>query len=36
MRKDYGDDYIALVSKDMGFDNVIAWPIAEIAVMGPE
>ncbi len=36
MRKAYGGAYIALVSKEMGFDKVIAWPIAEIAVMGPE
>jgi len=36
MRKAYGGAYIALVSKDMGFDKVIAWPIAEIAVMGAE
>ena len=36
MRKAYGGAYIALVSKDMGFDKVIAWPNAEIAVMGAE
>lgn len=36
MRKAYGGAYIALVSKDMGFDRVIAWPDAEIAVMGAE
>lgn len=36
MRKAYGGAYIAMVSKDMGYDKVIAWPIAEIAVMGPE
>ena len=36
MRKAYGGAYIALVSKDMGFDKVIAWPDAEIAVMGAE
>ena len=36
MRKAYGGAYIALVSKDMGFDNVIAWPQAEIAVMGAQ
>ncbi|MBR9699001.1 acyl-CoA carboxylase subunit beta [Candidatus Woesearchaeota archaeon] len=36
MRKAYGGAYIALVSKDMGFDKVIAWPTAEIAVMGAE
>jgi len=36
LRKAYGGAYIALVSKDMGFDKVIAWPFAEIAVMGAE
>lgn len=36
LRKAYGGAYIALVSKDMGFDNVLAWPGAEIAVMGAE
>jgi acetyl-CoA carboxylase carboxyltransferase component len=36
MRKAYGGAYIALCSKDMGFDIVLAWPVAEIAVMGPE
>jgi len=36
LRKAYGGAYIALVSKDMGFDKVLAWPIAEIAVMGAE
>lgn len=36
MRKAYGGAYIALVSKDMGYDKVLAWPMAEIAVMGPE
>jgi len=36
MRKAYGGAYIALVSKDMGFDKVIAWPNAEIAVLGAE
>jgi methylmalonyl-CoA decarboxylase subunit alpha len=36
MRKAYGGAYIALVSKDMGYDKVIAWPTAEIAVMGAE
>ena len=35
-RKAYGGAYIAMVSKDMGFDKVIAWPTAEIAVMGAE
>jgi len=36
LRKAYGGAYIALVSKDMGFDMAIAWPSAEIAVMGAE
>lgn len=36
LRKAFGGAYIALVSKDMGFDKVIAWPTAEIAVMGAE
>jgi len=36
LRKAYGGAYIALVSKYMGFDKVIAWPTAEIAVMGAE
>ncbi|MBS3113944.1 acyl-CoA carboxylase subunit beta [Candidatus Woesearchaeota archaeon] len=36
LRKAYGGAYIALVSKDMGFDKVVAWPTAEIAVMGAE
>ncbi|MBI4451940.1 acyl-CoA carboxylase subunit beta [Candidatus Woesearchaeota archaeon] len=36
LRKAYGGAYIALVSKDMGFDKVLAFPNAEIAVMGAE
>ena len=36
MRKAYGGAYIALVSKDMGYVKVLAWPNAEIAVMGAE
>ena len=36
LRKAYGGAYIAMVSKDMGFDKVLAWPNAEIAVMGAE
>lgn len=36
MRKAYGGAYIALVSKEMGYDKVIAWPNSEIAVMGAE
>ena len=36
MRKAYGGAYIAMNSKQMGADLVYAWPIAQIAVMGPE
>ncbi len=36
LRKAYGGAYIALVSKEMGFDKVLALPSAEIAVMGAE
>ncbi len=36
LRKAYGGAYIALVSKGMGYDKVIAWPQAEIAIMGAE
>ena len=36
MRKAYGGAYIALASKEMGYDKVIAWPDSEIAVMGAE
>ena len=36
MRKAYGGAYIALASKEMGYDKVIAWPNSEIAVMGAE
>src|SRR3989338_5382557 len=36
MRKAYGGAYIALASKEMGYDKVLAWPNAEIAVMGAE
>jgi len=33
-RKDYGGSYIAMSSKHLGTDMVLAWPTAEIAVMG--
>jgi acetyl-CoA carboxylase carboxyltransferase component len=33
-RKDYGGSYLAMCSRDLGADMVIAWPSAEIAVMG--
>jgi len=36
MRKAYGGAYIALASREMGYDKVIAWPNSEIAVMGAE
>ncbi|MBI2576596.1 acyl-CoA carboxylase subunit beta [Candidatus Woesearchaeota archaeon] len=36
LRKAYGGAYIALVSKEMGYDYVLSWPRAEIAVMGAE
>lgn len=36
VRKAYGGAYLAMCSKDMGADVVLAWPTAEIAVMGPE
>jgi acetyl-CoA carboxylase carboxyltransferase component len=35
-RKDYGGSYLAMCSKDLGADFVVAWPTAEIAVMGAE
>lgn len=34
-RKAYGGAYLAMCSRDLGADQVIAWPTAEIAVMGP-
>jgi acetyl-CoA carboxylase carboxyltransferase component len=33
-RKDYGGSYLAMCSRDLGADLVLAWPSAEIAVMG--
>ncbi|MPM25495.1 Methylmalonyl-CoA carboxyltransferase 12S subunit [bioreactor metagenome] len=35
VRKAYGGSYLAMCSRDLGSDQVIAWPTAEIAVMGP-
>lgn len=35
-RKDYGGAYIGMCSKQLGSDYVMAWPTAEIAVMGAE
>ena len=34
LRKAYGGAYIAMNSKHLGADAVIAWPTAEVAVMG--
>ncbi len=36
MRKAYGGAYLAMCSADLGADLVLAWPTAEIAVMGAE
>ncbi len=36
LRKAYGGAYIAMNSKNLGADMVMAWPTAEIAVMGPD
>jgi len=36
IRKAYGGAYLAMCSKDLGADQVFAWPNSEIAVMGPE
>src|SRR5271167_1812605 len=36
IRKAYGGAYIAMCCKDLGADRVVAWPTAEIAVMGAE
>lgn len=34
-RKAYGGAYIAMCCRELGADQVMAWPTAEIAVMGP-
>ncbi|MFW6137892.1 MAG: acyl-CoA carboxylase subunit beta [Spirochaetota bacterium] len=36
IRKAYGGAYIAMSSKTLGYDRVLAYPTAEIAVMGAE
>ncbi len=36
VRKAYGGAYLAMCGKDLGADRVLAWPTAEIAVMGAE
>ncbi len=35
LRKAFGGAYIALASRALGYDRVLAWPGAQIAVMGP-
>ncbi len=36
LRKAYGGAYLAMCGRDLGADRVVAWPSAEIAVMGAE
>ena len=36
VRKAYGGSYLGMCGKELGADVVLAWPSAEIAVMGPE
>lgn len=36
VRKAYGGAFLAMCAKSMGADTIIAWPSAEIAVMGAE
>jgi methylmalonyl-CoA carboxyltransferase large subunit len=36
MRKAYGGAFLAMCGKDLEADRVVAWPMAEIAVMGPK
>lgn len=36
LRKAYGGAYLAMCSRSVGADLVLAWPTAEIAVMGPD
>ncbi len=36
VRKAYGGSYLAMCSKDLGSDIALAWPTAEIAVMGAD
>ncbi|MDR3296567.1 MAG: acyl-CoA carboxylase subunit beta [Clostridiales Family XIII bacterium] len=36
LRKAYGGSYLAMCSKDLRADVVLAWPTAEIAVMGAD
>ncbi|MDY0003562.1 MAG: carboxyl transferase domain-containing protein [Polyangia bacterium] len=36
VKKAYGGAYLAMASKHLGADVNLAWPTAEVAVMGPE
>jgi acetyl-CoA carboxylase carboxyltransferase component len=36
LRKAYGGGYITMNSKDLGADLALAWPDAEIGIMGPK
>ena len=36
LRKAYGGAYLAMCAKELGADVSLAWPTAEIAVMGPD
>jgi methylmalonyl-CoA carboxyltransferase 12S subunit len=36
LRKSYGGAHLAMCSRDLGADRVLAWPTAEVAVMGAE
>ena len=36
LRKAFGGGYITMNAKDLGSDLVLAWPTAEIGVMGPK
>lgn len=36
IRKAYGGAYIGMCNKELGADQVLAWPTAQIAVMGAE
>ncbi|OUM98371.1 MAG: methylmalonyl-CoA carboxyltransferase [Firmicutes bacterium ZCTH02-B6] len=36
LRKAYGGAYVAMSSRGIGADLALAWPTAEVAVMGPE
>ncbi len=36
VRKAYGGAYVCMCSRSLGTDYILAWPQAEIAVMGPE